>query len=179
MDHAVLVDAAVKWLRSQRCGVVLSEQGCSSGEMPDAIGWKGKCHSIVVECKVSRGDFLTDAAKAWRSDPAIALGCERYYMAPRGMIRESELPVGWGLIEFHSHKTTVLKKSKRNLRQDEGFKNEMNLLLASLARVEVRIEPRRITEFLKWKNRMAKYNGGEAPEGVSLDELNPHLVEPR
>jgi hypothetical protein len=54
----------------------------------------------------------------------------------------------------------------------------MNLLLASLARVEVRIEPRRITEFLKWKNRMAKYNGGEAPEGVSLDELNPHLVEP-
>jgi hypothetical protein len=68
-----------------------------------------------------------------------------------------------------------VKKSKRNLRQDEGFKNEMNLLLASLARVEVRIEPRRITEFLKWKNRMAKYNGGAAPEGVSLDELNPHL----
>jgi hypothetical protein len=179
MDHAVLVDAAVSWLRSQRCGVVLSEQGCSSGEMPDAIGWKGKCHSIVVECKVSRGDFLTDAAKAWRTDVAIALGCERYYMAQRGMIRESELPLGWGLIEFHSYKTKVLKKSKRNLRQDEGFKNEMNLLLASLARVEVRIEPRRITEFLKWKNRMAKYNGGEAPEGVSLDELNPHLLEPR
>jgi hypothetical protein len=50
--------------------------------------------------------------------------------------------------------------------------------LASLARVEVRIEPRKITEFLKWKNRMAAYNGGAAPEGVKLDELNPHLVQP-
>jgi hypothetical protein len=175
MDHGVLVEAAVTWLRSQRCGVVLSEQGCSSGEMPDAIGWKGKCHSIVVECKISRGDFLSDAGKAWRSDPAIALGCERYYFAPRDMIRETELPAGWGLLEFHAHKTKLIKKSKRNLRQDEGFKNEMNLLLASLARVEVRIEPRRITEFLKWKNRMAAYNGGAPPEGVSLDELNPHL----
>ena len=178
MDHEVLVEAAVGWLRSQRCGVVLSEQGCSSGEMPDAIGWKKKNHSIVVECKISRGDFLCDAEKPWRTNAEIALGCERYYMAPRGMIRENELPTGWGLLEFHSHKTKLIKKSKRNLRQEEGFKNEMNLLLASLARVEVRIEPRRITEFLKWKNRMTKYNGGEAPEGVSLDELNPHLVEP-
>ena len=38
---------------------------------------------------------------------------------------------------------------------------EMNLLLASLRRVEVRIEPQTITDFLKWKNRMAEYNGGQ------------------
>jgi hypothetical protein len=178
MEHGALVDAAVNWLRSQRCGIVLSEQGCSSGEMADAIGWKGKCHSIVVECKISRADFLTDASKPWRADPAIALGCERYYLAPKGMIREDELPAGWGLLQIHAYKVSLVKKSKRNLRQEEGFKNEMNLLLASLARVEVRIEPRKITEFLKWKNRMAAYNGGSAPEGVKLDELNPHL-EPR
>ena len=36
----------------------------------------------------------------------------------------------------------------------------MNLLLASLRRVEVRIEPQTITDFLKWKNRLAEYNGG-------------------
>src|SRR4051794_25328844 len=116
MDHAVLVEAAVGWLRSQRCGVVLSEQSCGSGEMPDAIGWKGKCHSIVVECKISRGDFLSDAGKPWRTDPTIALGCERYYFAPKGMIRESELPAGWGLLEFCKYKTALVKKSKRNLR---------------------------------------------------------------
>ena len=42
----------------------------------------------------------------------------------------------------------------------------MNLLLASLRRVEVRIEPQSITDFLKWKNRMADYNRGALPEGL-------------
>ena len=40
MTHAQLVQKAVAWLRSYRCSVVLSEQACASGEMPDAIGWK-------------------------------------------------------------------------------------------------------------------------------------------
>ena len=43
----------------------------------------------------------------------------------------------------------------------------MNLLLASLRRVEVRIEPQSITDFLKWKNRMAEYNRGVLPEGLA------------
>jgi hypothetical protein len=53
----------------------------------------------------------------------------------------------------------------------------MNLLLASLRRVEVRIEPQTITEFLKWKNRMADYNGGALPEGLTAPEQeeNAHL----
>jgi hypothetical protein len=54
----------------------------------------------------------------------------------------------------------------------------MNLLLASLRRVEVRIAPQTITDFLKWKNRLAEYNGGCLPEGIaaSADELNRHLM---
>ena len=53
----------------------------------------------------------------------------------------------------------------------------MNLLLASLRRVEVRIEPQSITDFLKWKNRMAEYNRGTLPEGLtaSEDEANVFL----
>jgi hypothetical protein len=55
---------------------------------------------------------------------------------------------------------------------------EMNLLLASLRRVEVRIEPQTITDFLKWKNRLAEYNGGRLPEGIVPAEAEPnvHLV---
>ena len=41
----------------------------------------------------------------------------------------------------------------------------MNFLLASLRRVEVLIEPQSITDFLRWKNRMAEYNRGSLPEG--------------
>jgi hypothetical protein len=160
---------------------VLSEQACVSGEMPDAIGWKGKNHSIVIECKVSRGDFLADAAKPWRCDPTIALGCERYYAAPAGMLRAAELPEGWGLLEAAGRELRLVKKSSRKLRQPEGLMNEMNLLLASLRRVEVRIEPQRIGDFLKWKNRMAAYNGGTLPEGIVAPEQeeNCHLAGSR
>jgi hypothetical protein len=58
-----------------------------------------------------------------------------------------------------------------------GFRYEMNLLLASLRRVEVRIEPQSITDFLKWKNRMAEYNRGTLPEGLTPaeDEMNGFL----
>ena len=178
MTHARLVAAAVAWLRRYRCGIVLSEQGCSSGEMPDAMGWKGRCHSVLVECKVSRADFLADAQKPWRTNPDIALGAERYYLAPRGMISVDELPQGWGLLEAHAREVAVVRRSKKNLRSPEGLMNEMNLLLASLRRVEVRIEPQTITDFLKWKNRLAEYNGGFMPEGVPspAEEENSHLV---
>jgi len=92
MTHAQMVDLAVNWLRRYGCGVVLSEQICLSGETPDAIGWKGRSHSVVVECKLNRADFLADRSKPFRQRPAIGLGCERFYMAPIGLIREEELP---------------------------------------------------------------------------------------
>ena len=63
------------------------------------------------------------------------------------------------------------------MRTAAGFRYEMNLLLASLRRVEVRIEPQSITDFLKWKNRMAGYNRGTLPEGLAApeDETNVFL----
>ena len=177
MTHAALVRKAVEWLRSYRCGVILSEQACVSGEMPDAIGWKRACHSVLVECKVSRADFLADRAKPFRQKPDGAVGCERFYFAPRTLIRSEELPPGWGLLELHNRKIEMIRASKKNLRSEEGFRCEMNLLLASLRRVEIRIEPQTITDFLKWQNRLAEYNGGQPPEGVTAAEKeeNPFL----
>jgi hypothetical protein len=166
MTHAQLVQKAIQWLRSYRCGVVLSEQACSSGEMPDAIGWKRACHSVVVECKISRADYSADRNKPWRQKPKTAMGCERYYLVPAGLLGAEELPAGWGLLELRRQKVEVTKSSERGHRAAIGFRHEMNLLLASLRRVEVRIEPQSITEFLKWKNRMANYNGGALPGGI-------------
>jgi hypothetical protein len=166
MTHALLVRRAVEWLRSYRCGVVLSEQACISGEMPDAIGWKRACHSVLVECKVSRADFLADRIKPFRQRPELGVGSERFYLVPRGIVGSQELPRGWGLLEIHNRRIQTLVRSQKSLRTDEGFRCEMNLLLASLRRVEIRIEPQTVTEFLKWKNRMADYNRGRFPEGV-------------
>jgi hypothetical protein len=175
MTHPMLIQKAVAWLRSYRCGVVLSEQACASGEMPDAIGWKRACHSVLVECKISRADFLADREKPFRKKPQSGMGCERFYLAPSGLLTIAELPPGWGLLEYRGRKIEVLHSSAKDLRTAHGFRHEMNLLLASLRRVEVRIEPQTITEFLKWKNRMAEYNRGAMPQGILPTEEEPNF----
>jgi hypothetical protein len=177
MTHAQLVERAVRWLRSYRCGVVLSEQACVSGEMPDAIGWKQACHSVLVECKITRADFLADRAKPFRQKPEKGVGSERFYLTPVNVIKPEELPAAWGLLELRRGRVEMLHPSAKNLRSATGFRYEMNLLLASLRRVEVRIEPQSITDFLKWKNRMAGYNRGTLPEGLTAteEEMNVFL----
>jgi len=181
IKHSKLVALAVEWLRTRYgCGIILSEQYCATGEIPDAIGWKGFCRSIVVECKVSRADFLADAAKPFRLKPEEGLGAERLYLAPAGIISPEELPKNWGLLEFARREIRLAAKPKRvDQRTTIGLMKEMNLLLASLRRVEVRIEPQTITDFLKWKNRMAEYNGGFLPGGITSpdSEANSHLAQ--
>ena len=141
-----------------------------SGEMPDAIGWKRACHSVLVECKVTRADFLADRAKPFRLKPERGVGSERFYLTLSGVMGREELPAGWGLLEVRGREVEMLHSSSKNLRSAVGFRNEINLLLASLRRVEVRIEPQSITDFLKWKNRMAEYNRGALPEGLTSIE---------
>lgn len=61
--HGTLCAQAAEWLRARRgCDPVLTKVG-SAGEIPDAIGWSSRLGSTVVECKTSRGDFLTDHKK--------------------------------------------------------------------------------------------------------------------
>jgi hypothetical protein len=176
VTHQQLVRLAEQWLRRCcRCGIVLSEQSCASGETPDAIGWKGKCRSILVECKVSRADFLADGEKPFRKNPELGMGCERLYLTPAGLINGGELPAKWGLLEYKAREVRLVVKPSRNSQRTEaGLMWEMNLLLASLRRVEVRIEPQTITDFLKWKNRLIEYNGGRLPQGISGPETELH-----
>jgi hypothetical protein len=178
MTHENLVSKAVAWLRSYGCGVVLSEQSCASGETPDAIGWKRGCHSVLVECKISRADFLIDREKPFRRKQGSGMGCERFYLASAGLLSAQDLPAGWGLLEMNGRRIDMTVASSKNLRAARGFRYEMNLLLASLRRVEVRIEPQSITDFLKWKNRMAEYNRGRLPEGIvpTQEEANCFLA---
>ena len=86
---------------------------------------------------------------------------------------------GWGLLEVFGREIERIKASAKNLRSEIGFRHEMNLLLVSLRRVEIRIEPESITDFLKWKNRMAEYNRGTLPEGLVAEheEGNGFLLE--
>src|SRR2546427_11384384 len=73
MTHAQLVQQAVIWLRAYVCGVILSEQCSANWEMPDAIGWKRACHSVLIECKISRSDFLADRDKPFRQKSELGV----------------------------------------------------------------------------------------------------------
>jgi len=112
LTHRKLCSLAVSWLRrpSSRSGpgclVAVSEtRNWINGEVPDAIGWRPYghrlCGSVLVEVKVSRADFLADAGKPHRLDPASGMGAYRYYMAPEGVIGTEELPARWGLVEVN------------------------------------------------------------------------------
>lgn len=107
MTHKELCLIAKKWLQRPNskgghgCQVALSE--CRSGwrgEIPDAIGFRAVSDStetVVVEVKVSRGDFLADAKKPHRAE-GEGMGMYRYFMCPEGMISPGEVPPRWGLL---------------------------------------------------------------------------------
>ncbi|MBV8890524.1 MAG: hypothetical protein JO266_00860 [Acidobacteria bacterium] len=110
------------------------------------------------------------------------MGCERWYLAAAGLLKVNEIPQEWGLLQVRQGRVeVVVRPQSGSQRKHLGIMSEMALLLASLRRVEVRIEPQTITEFLKWKNRMAAYNGGRLPQGLVPveQELATTLQAPR
>jgi len=122
MKHAQLVARAADWLRHRYgCGIVLSEQYCATGEVPDVIAWKGHCKSVLVECKASRADFLADAGKPFRQKPEYGMGSQRFYMAPAGIIRADELPKHWGLLELCGREVRTAKKPVPAIPKSSGW----------------------------------------------------------
>lgn len=99
MKHKDLVEVAYKWLlKNTSCGVAFKELKSLSWEIPDVIGFGSSGYSVIIECKASRADFLADKYKPFRSNPSLGMGSVRYYCCPKHLIKEEELPEGWGLI---------------------------------------------------------------------------------
>lgn len=97
MTHAELVDIAYRWvLRKASCGAAFKEMRTeATTEIPDVLGFGSGGWSVMVECKVSRADFLRDK----RKQHTTKMGKYRFYCAPLGLIRIEELPEGYGLIQ--------------------------------------------------------------------------------
>jgi hypothetical protein len=102
MTHSRLVARATAWLRRNGFRVALPElYTAATGEIPDAWGLASGGTSCLIECKVSRADFLRDKEKYFRRRPEAGMGNLRYYMAPAGLIKLIDLPEGWGLLAVH------------------------------------------------------------------------------
>lgn len=76
----------------------MAELSTANTETPDVIGWHGNGGSILIECKVSRSDFLADKNKVFRRDEDLGMGDVRYFAAPIGLLCADEMPAGWGLV---------------------------------------------------------------------------------
>ena len=123
-----------------KCGVVLVEFSCYAYEIPDAIGWKrAGLHSILVECKASRADFLRDQKK-WHRRANLSVGCQRFYMAPPGLIRPEDLTDNWGLVEWKGGKARVKRVVDSAVQKtDKIYRLEIPFLF-SVARRQILLE---------------------------------------
>jgi hypothetical protein len=97
VQHSTLVAVGVRWL-SRQCSVVLYEFATAAGENPDVIGWAAGAGSVLIECKMSRSDFLKDAEKTVRKNQRVGMGQRRFYLCPPDLIQVKDLPAKWGLL---------------------------------------------------------------------------------
>lgn len=137
MTHEQLVIMAKKWLiKGRQCSVVLTETQAKSGEIPDAIGWRGQ-FSILIECKTSLADFRRDMSK-WYRQSGYGIGQQRFFMAPAGVIPVSELPEGWGLLEVSGNVVRTVVEHSLVYIDEKRAAAEVPLLVAALRRSEMR-----------------------------------------
>jgi len=150
ITHKDLIKPAYDWvLKRGSCGVAFKELNttCSNGEYPDVIGFGAWGHSVLVEVKVSRADFLSDKKKFFRKNPEQGMGRYRYYCCPKGLIKIEDLPEGWGLIYVNEKlKATCVyspysKNPEGNIRENgfnQNMKAEHGLMYSALRRLHIK-----------------------------------------
>lgn len=104
LTHSEGCVIAANYLKSKfNCGIVFIEPNpWANSEAPDAIGFRPNNTSVLMEVKVTRGDFLSDRQKPHRINPGKGMGDYRFYACPEGLIKPDELPDNWGLFYFTS-----------------------------------------------------------------------------
>ncbi len=126
--HKKLVDVAYDWvLKNTSCGFAVKELKTLESENPDVLGFGSNQHSVLIEVKVSRCDFLADRKKPFRQNPNIGIGTQRFYCCPTDLIKQNELPIGWGLIYVNDNLKTIIvfKPYKGNIGERcDGFKEK-------------------------------------------------------
>lgn len=140
MTHSELTKSAYAWLLKIGCSFALRELVTAADEQPDAIGWKNN-YSILVECKTSRADFLSDKKKFFRRYPNMGVGTYRFYLCPENLIQLADLPPKWGLLWAMSDgKVKRVHAPKGNIwrywpRFKVGKQAEITMLCSALRRV--------------------------------------------
>ena len=156
MQHSTLVAMGVRWL-GRKCSVVLYEFATLADENPDVIGWGAGSGSVLIECKLSRSDFLRDKAKASRKNSRAGMGHRRYYLCPADLIEVKDLPPKWGLLWVDRGQIAV-KREARGC-PERNLSAEVQFLSSMLRRAQIRIGSRPLSEWLRGENRFEAKRG--------------------
>lgn len=141
--HYHLCEEGAKWLKRRRnaeryetpwqyIAVELCVYGCENPDIWAFNGWS----TIVVEVKVSRSDFHNDKKKWWMADEfkTCVAGNYRYYLTPKGLLEQDDLPQGVGLLEYDED-TAAITRTIRAERCDRSNHADM-IIMASILRRE-------------------------------------------
>jgi hypothetical protein len=146
----------VRWLTRQ-CSTVLYEFATACHENPDVIGWASEADSVLIECKLTRADFLRDAEKPVRRNACSGMGRRRYYLCPAEVIQIKELPPKWGLLWVTGKQITVKREARGH--PERNLVAEVRFLSAMLRRAQIRIGERPLSEWLRGENRFEALRG--------------------
>ena len=137
--HSDLCKRSLQWLVDNiGCQFSISESAIHANgktERPDAIGWRNEV-SYLIECKMSRSEFLADARKSIRKSDASGVGQFRYYMVPFGMIYAEEVPARWGLL-YAGESISIIKEAKPF--EEWNHRGEVKLKLSAKRRSEAEL----------------------------------------
>jgi hypothetical protein len=156
MQHSTLVAMGVRWL-GRHCSVVLYEFATPADENPDVIGWAPEAGSVLIECKLTRTDFLKDATKAVRKNPRAGMGHRRYYLCPADLIQVKDLPPKWGLLWVAKGQVVVKREARGH--PERNLTAEIRFLSSMLRRAQIRIGSRPLSEWLRGENRFEAKRG--------------------
>ena len=113
ISHTDLVKKGAHWLKvtasniRYRSPFVVTEFVCAGvNEIPDVFGLNPNKH-VLIEVKTSRADFKKDFKKLARQNHISKIGNYRFYLAPKGLIKDYELPTKWGLLEWDGENISI------------------------------------------------------------------------
>ncbi len=129
--HDELVTHAARYLRRKHV-LVLTEMAGGCGEEADAIGWCSNGVAILIECKATRNDFLSDKTKWFRRRPEGGLASYRYYLINEGIASIDELPEHWGLLQIKKNRFRLLREAEL---QPSDLRKEKMKLLSAIRRI--------------------------------------------
>ena len=153
--------------------MVLYEFSTAADENRDVIGWAPGAGSVLIECKLSRSDFLRDAAKTVRRNPRAGMGQRRYYLCPSDVIQVKDLPPKWGLL-WATRGQVIVKREARG-HSERNLTAEIHFLSSMLRRAQIRIGSRPLSEWLRGENRFEAKRGIPPIKTSNNSESGPTL----